>query len=268
MEEAVGEVFKEIVEKNPPKEVKVEEVDSYANMFGDIEEDNVVFCIDTSGSMYSCLDVVKVHLIEALHKKVQNKGRFNLIEFNTEVTKWSDSLIQCTPDTVGLASAWIRNLQAKTGTNTLEALLIALADPVCEAVYLVTDGYPDQSPTEILDNVAAVGNNRPVHCHYIQSGAPDNLAVEFLKDLAMESYGSFHITTIERGLVTVTPVYRAQTAAERIIRTVNGNVYPSNYKACSVAATLAAPVSDVVYTAPVSGQWGLPYPRYILHKYI
>ena len=43
----------------------------------------------------------------------------------------------------------------------------------------------------------------------------------------METYGSFHIITIaqEGSVERVTPVYRAEKSAEKIIRTNNGNIY-------------------------------------------
>jgi hypothetical protein len=39
---------------------------------------------------------------------------------------------------------WIDGLSAEGSTNTLAALRFALADPVTEAIYLLTDGRPDQ----------------------------------------------------------------------------------------------------------------------------
>ena len=37
-------------------------------LFDDVSEKNVIFLIDTSGSMYSRLSIVKEHLKEYLHK--------------------------------------------------------------------------------------------------------------------------------------------------------------------------------------------------------
>ena len=39
---------------------------------------------------------------------------------------------------------WIDGLHAEGSTNTLAALRFALADPATEAIYLLTDGRPDQ----------------------------------------------------------------------------------------------------------------------------
>ena len=233
-------------------------------LFGQIHERNVTFCIDTSGSMYNALDAVKEHLLEALQDRALsgNESKFNLIDFNTEVTQWSDRMVKCTPQTAAVARQWIQKLAPKTGTNTLDALLTAFSDPDCDAIYLVTDGLPDQSPVEILDHVAYASRNRPVHCFYIQDGTPDAEATEFLQDLAMETYGSFHMITIAQhgSIERITPVYRADTTAERIIRTSGGAVYPSNQKLCSVSATVDhIPDTVVVAPSPI-----VPYP--LLHN--
>ena len=44
------------------------EMKGIPTMFGEVLEKNVTFCIDTSGSMYRGLEVVKEHLIETLLK--------------------------------------------------------------------------------------------------------------------------------------------------------------------------------------------------------
>ena len=39
---------------------------------------------------------------------------------------------------------WVKGLNTGGSTNTLAALKVALADPQCHAIYLLTDGRPDQ----------------------------------------------------------------------------------------------------------------------------
>ena len=231
--------------------VNMTEKSSLPNFFGRIRERNLTLCIDTSGSMYLSLGAIKEHVCEFLTNLASHPlpTAFNLVEFSTEVTQWSDRLVTCTPQTVAVANDWIKGLEAKTGTNTLDALMTALGDDRCDAVVLVTDGMPDQNPADILDQVALMANNRPVHCYYIRNGVdPDDLAMEFLQDLAMETYGSFHVVTVAQhgAIERVTPVYRAEATHERIIRTTEGTIYPSNHKECTVATTLDAPVDYLI----------------------
>ncbi|WAR08091.1 CK016-like protein, partial [Mya arenaria] len=223
-------------------------------IFGEILEKNVTFCIDTSGSMYKGMEMVKEQLVETL-KKMASTGKpysFNIIEFNSEVNQWSDKLVTCTPQTVSVAQEWINKISAKTGTNTRDALLTALQDPLCGAVYLVTDGLPDQHPVEILEHVASISGMRPLHCIYLSTeDSTESAAIEFLEDLAIESYGSFHIVTLTtHGCVErITPIYRADHAQERIIRTINGTIRP-NIQRCSLATTLQVDPDESINYAP------------------
>ena len=234
---------------NPDADV----IRKYPTFFGNVSGRNVTFCIDTSGSMYKCLDAIKDDLKKTLLKlSLEPDCHFNLIEFSTEVTQWSEGMVLCTPQTVMLAQQWIDRLEAKTGTNALDALISAFRDPVCEAVYFVTDGLPDQNPSEVLDEVIQVAGNRPVHCYYIENGVTDSDALDFLQDLAIETFGSFHIICItQRGAIeSITPVYRADASAERFVRTTSGNIYPSAYKECTVSTTLGSPSRVFVESIP------------------
>lgn len=232
-------------------------------IFGEVLERNVTFCIDTSGSMYKGLDVVKEHLIETLLKQANKPNNmFNIIEFNSEVTQWADKMVKCTPETVAVAATWVKKLSAKTGTNTQGALLTALSDRNCEAVYIVTDGLPDQHPQDILDQVGLAGHNRPIHCIYLCSeDSTDQVSIEFLEDLAVESFGSFHIVTLTvHGCVErITPIYRADHAHERIIRTMNGTIHNST-KNCGVSTTLLVDPEESLRLTPRVSLLGHPLP--------
>ncbi|XP_033739504.1 golgin subfamily A member 6-like protein 1 [Pecten maximus] len=226
-------------------------------IFGETFEKNVTFCVDTSGSMFKGLDVVKEHLVETLLKHAQKSQptSFNIIEFNSEVTQWADKMVKCSAETVEVAAEWVKRLSAKTGTNTLDALLTALEDRGCDAVYLVTDGLPDQHPVDILDQVTNAVRGRPIHCIYLcAEDTMDTSAIEFLEDLSVESYGSFHIITLtQHGCVErITPIYRADHAHERIIRTLNGTIH-NHAKQCTVATTLKVdPEESLALTPRVS----------------
>ncbi|XP_064627761.1 uncharacterized protein LOC135487663 [Lineus longissimus] len=219
-------------------------------IFGNIKAKHVTFVIDTSGSMYNKLSVVKDHLTETILKHAQcGDGRtFNLIEYSNDVTQWADKMVKCTKETVKVAAGWIRNLAAKTGSNMLDALLTAFEDPQCQAVYLVTDGLPDQHRDDILDNIVPISRGRPVHCIFIPGRGSDAPAVEdLLRSLAMETYGSLEIMNLENhGLMDrVTPVYQHQFPLNGVLRNVSGAAFPA-VKGCSVTGTLARdPLNDV-----------------------
>ena len=81
-----------------------------STIFGEINAKNVTFLVDISGSMYYTLDEVKDHLIRAITEKSINDydAMFNIIAFSNEVYPWASSLMPCTPETVSIASEWIR----------------------------------------------------------------------------------------------------------------------------------------------------------------
>lgn len=232
-------------------------------IFEGLRERNVTYLIDTSGSMFSKLDVVKEHLAEALRKHAEvPDAHFNLIEFNCDVVQWADKMVKCVPETVKVALDWLRKLEAKTGTNTEAALMAAYSDPDCEAICMVTDGLPDSSPIDILDRVAYAFDGRPVHCIYLTGSTADKTATEFLQDLATDTCGSFAIVTItNHGCVDrVMPVYKASHGiGNNVIRTVKRKIYQGNQKQCSVATTLDCPSECALL--PVSNPYvaaGLP----------
>ena len=184
-------------------------------IFGNVYEKNVVFLLDTSGSMYHSLDVVKEHLLEILFARAIS-GRdtmFNIIEFNEEVNKWADRLVACTPRTVSIASDWIHELKCGTSTNTMEALIEAYEDDGMDAIYLVTDGLPDQTPAVIQENVRRLHKGRPIHAIYLTGTHFDPAAKEFLEELAKTTKGSFHTIslTLYGRIQKVTPVFNQKT---------------------------------------------------------
>jgi len=240
------------------------------SVFGEVNERRVTFCVDTSGSMYDCLDTIKDQLIQVLEdraRRARDGDSFNVIEFSTMVVQWADEMVSWTPATVAVASKWIRDLRPKTGTNTHDAVVAALSDQTCDAVYLVTDSVPDQPVDDVVDAVLRVAGSRPIHCRYIQRHTADSAALAFLRDLAVETFGSLLVTTVSaRGdVLGVVPIYRAEMTAERVVRTTNGAVFPSGYKMCSVGTSLdrlppTTPASVTAVVAPTIPPW--PYCMY------
>ena len=269
----VSEVEKIKSEPIPDLSKPMWKLRNFPTMFSTPSENNITFCIDTSGSMYNVLDSVKDHMIETLFQKAQETKdcHFNLIEFSTKVTQWSDRMVRCTPQTVAVAAQWISKLEAKSGTNTLDALLSAFSDPCCDAVYLITDGNPDQHATDILDSVTYAAQNRPVHSFYVQTGDDlDSSSFNFMRELAHETYGSFRtvLVTKDGAIDRITPVFVAEATGEKIVRSTTGTIFPDTGKFCSMGTTLDAPprVPDVV-VQPVDPYYPLLSHPYYHHPY-
>jgi len=230
-----------------------------SSMFGDIRERRVTFCIDTSASMYDCLDMLKSQLIAVLEQRARRPrdgDAFNVVEFSSSVVQWADEMVALTTATVSEAAKWIRGLQPRTGTNTGDAVVAALSDAGCEAVCLVTDSLPDQSPEDVVDAILRAADKRPVHCRYIQRRVADSSVVAFLRDIATETLGSLLVATVSShgNPIDVVIIHRA----DPVIRTTTGGIFPRGHKVCSVGTSLNELAPAV--TAVVSPPW--PYCLY------
>ena len=69
------------------------------NMFGEISEANIVFCVDVSGSMYRGLPAIKRHLAEALAvlSSYQSPRQFDIVHFADRVHVWCEQLAPLNP---------------------------------------------------------------------------------------------------------------------------------------------------------------------------
>jgi hypothetical protein len=72
------------------------------------------------------------------------KQRFNLVAFNSKIIPWRERSVEVEQHHLQSAFDWINALTADSTTNTLAAIKFALADTNNEAIYLLTDGRPDQ----------------------------------------------------------------------------------------------------------------------------
>lgn len=131
---------------------------------------------------------------------------FNIIQFDENTSRWTERLVKCNTETVNIASRWINNLICGSSTNTMTALLQAFSDPIVEAVYMITIGLPDQRPAVILEKLSSMPNVVPVHCIYLKGTYSDPAVCEFLRSLAEQTHGSFHIVKLSPHLGKVEQV--------------------------------------------------------------
>ncbi|RDD40696.1 von Willebrand factor A domain-containing protein 3B [Trichoplax sp. H2] len=219
--------------------VKSDDDKEHPTMFGIIEEKNVVFVLDTSGSMYSYINSIKEHLIEALRILSSTDCLFNIIEFSADISKFAEWLIPCNQKSWDVAKAWITAITCKTTTNTLEAVKAAFEDDRTQAVYLVSDGSPNQGSDEVIEAVKKMKNKKPIHAFYLPSKTHNKKsdmekASEFLSKLSRATKGSFRIVIFgdDNHIKSIKTVYAAQASREdqSTIRHIkrDKNTVPSN----------------------------------------
>lgn len=99
---------------------------------------------------------------------------------------WRVALVPTSPQNLQAVGQWVRGLLANGSTNTLGALEVAMSVHEAEAVYLLTDGRPDQPLDEVLARVQQLPR-LPVHT--ISFNCADSKANFFLAQLASNTGG-------------------------------------------------------------------------------
>ncbi|XP_045443207.1 von Willebrand factor A domain-containing protein 3B [Pipistrellus kuhlii] len=157
-------------------------------LFGKVYEDCVYILIDTSHSMKGKLDVVKDKIIRFIQEQLKFKRKFNFVQFDAHAVAWREKLVEIDEDALQGAESWIRDMKVGSSTNTLHALQIAFADNETQAVYLLTDGRPDQPPEMVIDQVKCF---QKIPIYAISFNYNDEEANSFLKELASLTGGEF-----------------------------------------------------------------------------
>ncbi|NWZ44418.1 VWA3B protein, partial [Brachypodius atriceps] len=162
-------------------------------LFGNVFEDDVYILIDTSQSMNNKLPLVKEKIFQLMQEQLRHKKRFNFVKFSAQAVAWQEKLVEVNEENLQDAWLWIKGLEVGSSTNTLKALQIALADTDTQAIYLLTDGRPDQPPQIILAEVQ-------LHCkipiHTVSFNCDDTEANKFLYELSTKTEGRFHYYNI------------------------------------------------------------------------
>lgn len=156
-------------------------------LFGTIIEDRAVILIDTSSSMESRLPVVKEKLLKLFKEQLVNKEKFNVIHFDSQAEAWKDHLVTCNGQNLDAAYQWVKTLQADGSTNTLQALKVGYSMVGVQALYLLTDGRPDQVAMTILSQV-----DTTIPVHSISFNCDDSEANHFLFELSNKTGGRYH----------------------------------------------------------------------------
>lgn len=99
---------------------------------------------------------------------------------------WRTSLVPTSTQNLLAVGQWVQNLLAEGSTNTLGALEMALSVRDAEAVYMLTDGRPDQPLDEILARVQQLPS---IPVHTISFNCADSKANYFLAQLASNTGG-------------------------------------------------------------------------------
>jgi len=77
-------------------------------------------------------------------EQLRHKQKLNVVAFDSLVKVWQPRVVDVTESNLLSAWKWVNELTCHGTTNTQEALQRAFKDAETKAVYLLTDGRPDQ----------------------------------------------------------------------------------------------------------------------------
>ena len=163
------------------------------------EAKSFVIVIDMSGSMLSYTDLMVDSVLEML-EPLDDSNEFAIIGYQgtPAPTLWSfpdhSGLARGTADQLQAARNFVLSLARRFAgsTPTHYALLGALQYPA-EAVILLSDGEPDNSPGFILRDIGGLNRfeNREIHTVAIGDYTQNRGLVTFLQTLARQNNGDF-----------------------------------------------------------------------------
>lgn len=99
---------------------------------------------------------------------------------------WREHLVPTSEQNLKAISQWVEGLAAEGSTNTMDALIRAMSVRDAQAVYLLTDGRPDQPESEVLAKVQQLPN---IPVHTISFNCADSKANYFLSQLSANTGG-------------------------------------------------------------------------------
>ncbi|BFZ14861.1 hypothetical protein BsWGS_17900 [Bradybaena similaris] len=158
-------------------------------LFGTLVEEQIYILIDTSASMENSLEFVKQKIFVLMQEQLRYKKKFNIIAFNSKAVAWKDKIVDVSEHSLRAAWTWVQSLTCSGSTNTHAAIDMAICDPQVEAIYLLTDGRPDQPPSSIICQVKM---RKMITVHTISFNCNDTEANTFLYNLAKITGGRYH----------------------------------------------------------------------------
>lgn len=155
---------------------------------------NIVFVIDTSGSMSGeKIEQAKQALTFCLHRL--NPGdNFNVISFNSHITKSQEELIVAKPDAIKHALTYVGDLQADGGTDIDKALKEAMRQlPLGDApnmIIFLTDGQPTVGECDIHRIINNTKSKNATNVRLFSFGVGYDVNTTLLDKISLDNKGT------------------------------------------------------------------------------
>eukprot|EP01117_Protostelium_nocturnum_P012823 TRINITY_DN474_c0_g1_i1.p1 TRINITY_DN474_c0_g1~~TRINITY_DN474_c0_g1_i1.p1 ORF type:complete len:345 (+),score=93.51 TRINITY_DN474_c0_g1_i1:70-1104(+) len=178
----------------------------FSCVWGVVTAKTLVFIVDVSGSMstqfklngtnrvISRLQYVVSSLNLVISQILKPYQNFNVIAFSGSVRNWQKSTVAVNPQNIASAVSFVSSLSASGSTNMLAAFKTAFVQQDLNAVYLLSDGSPDNGqPAPILAAAKAWSSAQPgrfINTISFQVGGQiDTAAIAFMNSLAVNNGG-------------------------------------------------------------------------------
>ncbi|XP_069499637.1 inter-alpha-trypsin inhibitor heavy chain H4-like isoform X3 [Ambystoma mexicanum] len=162
---------------------------------------NVVFVIDTSGSMRGRKIVQTREALLKILEDISSDDFFNLVTFSSSVSRWKDSMVKATVGNVSEAENFVKSIRDGGATNINDALLTAvtilkqseesevLPERSVSMIILLTDGQPNTGESNIeqiqLNVKRSIMDKYTLYC----LGFGFDVDYKFLEKMALENGG-------------------------------------------------------------------------------
>ncbi|NXI09715.1 ITIH3 inhibitor, partial [Irena cyanogastra] len=162
---------------------------------------NIIFVLDTSGSMYGReIEQTKEALLKILDD-IKEDDFFNFILFDSEISTWKETLIKATPENLDEARKFVRKISAQGWTNLHGGLMrgIDILNAAHEEnlvpkrsasiIIMLTDGQPNVGVSNTQDIEKAVKKAIDGRYTLYNLGFGSGVDYGFLERMALENKG-------------------------------------------------------------------------------
>jgi hypothetical protein len=174
-----------------------------------VRSNRLVFVLDVSLSMSwnERIDLAKAELVRVL-EGLPPTTLFNVVVYSDRADAYAARLVSARPGEVKSAVRYVEKQNPGGGTNTWEALRVAMSIPDADTIFFLSDGHPSVGdvidPDMILAELRAANRFRHVriHCVALVRGEPPpafagredpERAVGFMRRLASENDGDLKV---------------------------------------------------------------------------
>ncbi|NOR53379.1 MAG: VWA domain-containing protein, partial [Candidatus Aminicenantes bacterium] len=167
---------------------------SYVSKKEKILNKNIIFVIDSSGSMSGKKMKQAKEAVRFVVNHLGEKDKFSLVDFDDGVNVFSSEIVAANPENRERALRFVDDIEDSGGTNINEALLQALkmvkAGERPNYVLFLTDGLPTVGITDIVEIMRNLGKANDFKTRIFVFGVGYDVNTELLDRISTENRGT------------------------------------------------------------------------------